>query len=193
MKKAKILIFFLTFLVTTFYVNAFGVGNPIPSPINVAPGQEATFFFSIDSGATDVDCKISLQQTPAFNIEFYTTDEVYKSTDKISLQKDRANSVYGTFKVPTNTPLGEYKQTFCVSCAPSQGQAGGSAVLGSACGIPININVVGNPKGQIVFPQRPKTEGLSTVALIGLMVLVLLVGLAIYSSLKKKPSKQKKK
>lgn len=191
MKKTKILIFFLTFLVTTFIVNAFGVGNPIPNPVIVAPGQEATFFFSIDSGATNFDCKVSLQQTPVFNIEFYTTDKLYKSSDKISLQKDRANSIYGTFEVPSNTPFGEYKQTFCVTCTPSQSQGGGSAILGSTCGIPININVVANPQGQLQFPQKPREEGLSTVALIGLVVLVLLVFYTIYSSLKKKPKKRK--
>lgn len=192
MKKIKILVFALVLLISISYIKAVGVGFPIPNPVNVAPGQEATFFFSIDSGANDVDCKISFQKDTPFNIEFYTTDKTYKSAEKISLQKDRANSVYGTFKVPTNTPLGEYKETFCVSCVPAQG-SGGSAVLGNVCGIPLNINVVANPQGQIAFPQRPKTEGLSTVALIGIIVLVGLVGFAIYSRLKKKPSKHKKK
>lgn len=193
MKKLNILVLTLVFLISIYNVKGVGIGFPIPNPINVAPGQEATFFFSIDSTSTDADCDISFQTKTQFEFEFYTLDKSYDKGEKIFTQKDKTTAVYGTAKIPSSAQFGEYKTTFCVSCKPTADSGGASAVLGSACGIPLNINVIGNPQGQIAFPQKPKQEGLSTVAFIGILVLVLLAFYAIYSGLKRKPTKKQKK
>ena len=191
MKNQKTLAFIFAFIISISYVNAIGVGNPIPNPVNVAPGQEATFFFSIDAPSQETACDITFEGTPKFDFGFYTPDKSYQKGQSIVINQG-GNAVYGTFKVPQDTQIGQYKQTYCVSCKSIQ-QGSSSAISGSFCGIPLNINVVTNPTGQIAFPQKPKAqEGISTIALLGAIVVVFLIGLAIYSGLKKKPSKQKK-
>ena len=133
-KNILILSLFLLILAKTAYA---GATYPIPSEIQLKPGEDSRFKFVVTSpGTSNVDCSI----TPDLLVPF---EIVFDETEFVISYGETAKGITGTVYVAGNTPLGKYKETFSVTCTPVLEEGtGGSTVSTTTKGIPINIDVV---------------------------------------------------
>lgn len=133
-KTILFLALFLLVLAKTAYA---GATYPIPSEIELMPGEESRFKFVVTSpGTSDVDCTI----TPDLLVPF---DIIFDETEFSILEGSTAKSVTGTVYVSGDTTVGAYKETFSVTCTPSLGEGvEGSTVSTTTKGLPISVNVV---------------------------------------------------
>ncbi len=152
MKKNKILLYILILVLTNQIVFAIGISFPIPSEIEISPGESERFFYQIQHGGLPVSCTEQITDAEGLEIRF---DENVKI-----LKEGNGKSFYGSVIAPEDITNGDRIVKFCVTCTPLNVDIAGQQGAGMQfinCGIPINVKVIGERTRKNV-PEIPSLE-----------------------------------
>ena len=144
----NILVLSILLLFTAKTVMA-GVTYPIPSQIQLMPGEQDRFRFTVTSTSdSDQQCTINPDKLVPLAITFDELEFTITSEEKIKL-------VMGTVSASSDALNGDYKETFSVTCRPiTEGE--GSTVSTTINKIPINIQVVSERTKENIDFREPR-------------------------------------
>ncbi len=179
-KTKNILILILFLLIFIKFVSA-GATYPVPSEIQLKPGEEGRFSFIVTSSGTYAqDCIVNPDLKVPFKVEFDETS--------FTIPLDiTAKQVIGTVYASKETPTGKYTETFSVSCLPTSPEGEGSSISTTIRNIPINVDIVNERTyDNLNIPKPEKPIQVPTYFYIILIAVIIAIVIYIIYSKKKK-------
>jgi len=171
-KNILILTLFLFILIKLVYA---GATYPVPSEIQLKPGENSRFKFIVtSSGASELECIISPDLLVPFEI-------IFDETEFIIPEGETSKPVTGTVYVSEGTTTGKYQETFSVTCKPILEEGSeGSTVSTTTKGLPINIDVVKErTKENMNIPTEQKPLQVPVYFYYVLIIIIILIALYI--------------
>lgn len=159
-----------------------GVTNPLPTELNLKPGESGRFKFQIQTVASnqELNCRYYLTEASVLSVKFDPAE--------IVVPAGTVREVYGTVKASRSLDYGAYAEKFCISCFPTSSPSG-AAVAVETCDLPIKVNVVEErAKDNMYVPPKPFSAVLLLIVVLGIVT----AGVIGYSYLRHKKEQNRK-
>lgn len=162
----KIITLLIASIFVAGFVFAIGVTYPHPQNIELKSGQSSYFTFQIQSDNFPLICVPIVEDLQGLEIAFNPQYEV---------DANQRYNVKPQIIIPKQTPLGNYKITFCIECEPAE-EVEGSRIIPRVCSLPVTLNVVAERTRKNILEEKPSyTWILITLLIIAIIILAIVI------------------